>query len=93
MFSPWLTRTSTQDIHHEINSDYVAEQKDMKGHDNQQVVYRSKKPTDSSSNSMKGAKISILSGPLNSMALGLLFLDECDDRQQGQERTATWRSL
>ena len=67
----------------------VAEQKDMEGHDNQQVVYRSKKPTDSSSNSMKGVKISILSGPLNRMALGLLFLNECDNRQQGQERTAS----
>ena len=144
MFSLWLTRTSTQDIHQEINmsmlknlinakrnsskhktspysgqpniatdgnkssknmerkgnsnrpmeklylnsSDYVAEQKDKEGHDNQQVVYRSKKHTDSSSNSMKGVKISILSGPLNSMALGLLFLDKCDDRQQGKERTA-----
>ena len=144
MFSLWLTRTSTQDIHQEINmsmlknlinakrnsskhktspysgqpniatdgnkssknmerkgnsnrpmeklylnsSDHVAEQKDKEGHDNQQVVYRSKKHTDSSSNSMKGVKISILSGPLNSMALGLLFLDKCDDRQQGKERTA-----
>ena len=144
MLSLWLTRTSTQDIHQEINmsmlknlintkrnsskhktspysgqptiatdgnksskdmerngnsnrpmekfylssSDDVAEQKDKKGHDNQQVVYRSKKHTDSSSNSMKGMKISILSGPLNSMALGLLFLDECDERQQGDKRTA-----
>ena len=47
---------------------------------NQQVVHRSKKPTDSSNNSMKGVKISILSGPLNSMTLEPLFLNECDDR-------------
>ena len=49
---------------------------------NQQVVHRSKKPTDSSNNSMKGVKISILSGPLNSMTLEPLSLNEGDNRQQ-----------
>ena len=64
-------------------------QQHQQKNNNQQVVHESKKPTDSSNNSMKGVKTSILSGPLNSMALGPLFLDECDDRQQGQERTAS----